>query len=473
MLISLEIPTQLSETFYASTFPVNLQVFSERIFERKSRVRGLILSMLHILQQGRRDTTNSEGISVILITSNEIQDEQVEWLKRASNIDTIVIYRPKPDEVLESLHYSNNKDVLLSTLPLSYSQIKKISSKTGYVLYDTQSNYIEREGVGNKEAKSFFIPYTSSVFSRVIGNKQIYSVPNLDFLVEAINERKNWIISETQDDPAEIIVLSSVTRELRTELNKITSTLPPDTITQREVIYNLGLCCMYRKFDLIKELLIHSSFSIRDDLYRHRFCSTFSPDLLVNDSAFLLRCAVAGGSSAIINILLHETSPIKKLSDSFQKGIDPSTMNNIALRDAILGNKEDIIQLIASDPRVMCSKVYYKAKKYRLDELIFAEVDPNNKNFSKELNVDSLEIYNMKLFQKFFQMDEDEVRVKVEELDLLDKVRDTHLHRVLLLTLRESYNSSDKSIKDKSKKLADLLCLASNMRERTLKKFWA
>jgi hypothetical protein len=433
-------PTQLTDV----GFPVNLEIF--RLKPSKSRVRGLLLSMLYILRQEPR-----EGRRVILITSNELQDAHIDWLKRASNTYAIFICRPSPDELLEAPHYnSSNTDVLLSTLPLSYSYIQNIFAETAYVVTTGTEPNLE------PVAKSFFIPYTASVFSQVIGNKQIYSVATSDFIEESVSRQRDWTLSE-------VLVLSGITRDLRTELTTLTETLPPDALMQRQIIYNLGLGCLHRKFELIKAMLIHPNFEIRDDMYRHRFCSSLAPNLVMNDSAFLLRCGVAGGSSAIVNILLHETGPGSQL--------DPSAMDNLGLRDAILGNKSDIIQLIASDPRLVCASVYYEPRKYRLDELPL-DILLSGEDFSGELNPDSLEIYTMNVFQEFFKLGESELKLQVKELGLFHKVRDSHLHRVLLLALRQAYNASDIREKEQSKKLADLLCLASSMRERRLKELW-
>lgn len=466
MLLSLELSPAEFETCSAATvLPADLLPF--RLHQVRSKVRGLLLAMLYILTKER-----DYGDTAILLTSPELTEQHVDWLKRASKFSSILAYRPLPEATLEELHYSTGKRVLLSTIYLSEDNIKRIQAVKAYTITQNSSK-VGKPSKGSTMGKCIAIPYVPEVFVEIISDEGIHTYPTPDMVSNAVSKRRALLLSNTTlsgvADPSELSVLSFISNELRVQLDAITddATHPQAVSSQSEIVYNLGVYCLYRKILMVREMLCHQSFSVRDDMYSHPLSSTLErPGIQLNDSAFILCCAVAGGSTAIIELLLHETAP--------GCTIDPAAMDNLALRAAITRGEDFSVQILGSDPRVVCSPAYYIPRKYRLDEVLLS---PTLKNLSKKeiasiLDERALAVYNLSTFRKFYRQKEATLKALALDSQILDLVRDTHLHRALLFTFQVLQELEDPEALVNSKTVAEVLCLASCMRERMLKYTW-
>lgn len=73
-------------------------------------------------------------------------------------------------------------------------------------------------------------------------------------------------------------------------------------------------------------------FHTKDHLFRHRLTS-FYLNIVLNDSAYIMRSAVATSIPTIVKFIMNDNR------------IDKTAMDNIAMQDALIANKKDIINL--------------------------------------------------------------------------------------------------------------------------------
>lgn len=217
------------------------------------------------------------------------------------------------------------------------------------------------------------------------------------------------------------------------------------------LIVSLGEACISRDYDRIRECLSDERFTIDDSVYVYSMASRDKNDLIMNASAFLMRCGVASGSANIAHLLTLETSP-----DAY---LDPGAMRNLALQDALLTGDRDLVYALASDARVSCPEKYRPGKLYSLHEFSDAElvryISEGWEIFAGDSTPLALQIMQSTEFRAAL--------LKPEIFDLEDlPVRRTLLHIALLMCFRRT----------KKREFAQALCLASSQRERNLKAQW-
>ena len=226
-----------------------------------------------------------------------------------------------------------------------------------------------------------------------------------------------------------------------------------------DIIQLLASACSSADVVSITEYLLRDDFKINDNIYRHSFPGN---DLLMNDSAYILRSAVSGGAPSVVRLLLLETSP--------GAVIDPAAMNNIALQDAILSGKGSIlsgssamVHVLGNDMRVVCSAKYFNSKLWNLHDFYDADWESYVANGADALNNDStplaIEVLRSDRFRQLMSLTIDELLPMVES----DVVRPTRLHIALLVCFRET----------REKHFAQALSLASSLRERQTKDRWS
>ena len=371
MLHSLEIPPEdLSSQCVLHTsdsFPANLQLYP-KANTVLTPVRGMLISILNILRLHRPTK---------YILTGEFTKEHIKWLTDVSDMKVELIKPPKPDEDLNDYE----GDLFIGTVPLTDTQINGINITTIYTISNTEGATLpqrSRKGGSVKSTKlatCYYIPYYSEVFQRVKDEDGTYTAPDSNTITNLINSRNqlqrscDYSIRGRSEDVAALQVLDELYDNYRIKLDEISiskskslSTREQD-VTQYSLIVDLGMACLYKDFDAIKRYLTHDKFAINDLLYRHQFCSQYNGDILLNDSAYLMRCAVASRSLAIVNLLFHETGP--------GSIIDPGAMNNIAIRDAIMNGRNDMVQLLASSPAYAdIPKIYNGTVKYQLDNAL-------------------------------------------------------------------------------------------------------
>ena len=227
---------------------------------------------------------------------------------------------------------------------------------------------------------------------------------------------------------------------------------------QSDVIQSLAAACSSADVASITECLLRDDFKINDNIYRHTFPGN---DLLMNDSACILRSAVSGGAPSVVRLLLLETAP--------GAVIDPAAMNNIALQDAILSGKGSIlsgssamVHVLGNDVRVVCSAKYSSSKLWNLHDFYDADWDNYIVNGADILSSDStplaIEVLRSDRFRQLMSLTLEELLPMVER----DVVRLTRLHVALLVCFRET----------KEKHFAQALSLASGLKERQMKDRW-
>lgn len=214
----------------------------------------------------------------------------------------------------------------------------------------------------------------------------------------------------------------------------------------------LGEACISRDYAAIKKHLTSDTFAVDDSKYVYTLPSRDKNGLLMNASAYLMRCAVASGSPGIVRLLALESAPLAV--------IDPSAMRNLALQDALLTGDTELIYAITDDARVICSQKYYRLPKlYSLHEFSVEELERYKQNGSEEFDGDStplaLEVMQSREFEEALF---DLVVAPQEGLP----VRRSYLHVALLTCFRET----------EKVEFAQALCLASSLRERELKALW-
>jgi len=213
----------------------------------------------------------------------------------------------------------------------------------------------------------------------------------------------------------------------------------------------LAVACWNLDYKEVRRCLISDQLIIDDTKYQYEVNTHYFSDLIHNDSALIMRAVVGSGSLMLVRIMLNEDR------------INPGAMNNLALRDAILSGKKDIAQLLGSDKRVSAPRVYYTKSLWRLDQVIASKEVLNifDEKLKNALTDNSKEIVEDEVFKEYYALSVDEVIKSIG--DDINLVRNTHLHRCLLLTYRN----------DKAKRyIFDGLCLFSNMKERQWKYDW-
>lgn len=204
----------------------------------------------------------------------------------------------------------------------------------------------------------------------------------------------------------DVIELSqSLSRTCKTGKNE---TIADSVHGSRHLIQKLALALTNQDLPRIAKWLSSPNFSIDDSQYRWKMVSFTNANRLHNDSGLLIRAAVASGNPSIVKLIMLEPN------------IKIGTMDSIALQDAIISKKTDIIALLASDPRMKAPKVYitkkevwspayfssakqdiYKFTKYYTDlekeilnDSVFKEKWKRTKNFPEALTLTVLETKN-------------------------------------------------------------------------------
>jgi len=197
---------------------------------------------------------------------------------------------------------------------------------------------------------------------------------------------------------------------------------------------------LHRNFALIKEYLISDEFVIDNNVYRWKVNCFFYRERLHNDSGLLMRAAVGSGCYGIVKILLLEES------------IDPEAMDNIALQDAILSNKKDIIALLASSKMINCPKVYnINPTPWSAYEVYRSGVDLFKSSILHKYDATSRQLVTDPIFIEYYKNG-------IEK----ENVRNTPFHQALLATYQDTKNES----------YLKMLCESTTMKERQSRPLW-
>jgi len=131
--------------------------------------------------------------------------------------------------------------------------------------------------------------------------------------------------------------------------------------------------------------------------------------------------------------------------------IDPTAMINLALQDALLLERKDLILEIAGDWRVICPRKYKPPSK----EIHLYEHPSKN----SLLTPSAAAVVGNQRFRQLLEKSIEELSRDIPDNDL---VRKTKLHMALLLMYRET----------KDQNFAEELCWASSLKERSKKSEW-
>jgi len=217
-------------------------------------------------------------------------------------------------------------------------------------------------------------------------------------------------------------------------------------------IQALGEACISRDYSSVRRHLSSDTFTVDDSAYVYTLASKSKNGLLMNASAYLMRCAVASGSPGIVRLLTLESA--------LGAVIDPAAMRNLALQDAVLTGDTELIYAVTDDPRVVCSAKYCREKRlYSLHEFSLEELEQY-----KQDGWDSFADDSTPLALQVLQSEEFRAAL-FDPATLLQKdlpVRRSYLHIALLTCFRAT----------KRVEFAQALCLASSLRERNLKGQW-
>lgn len=337
---------------------------------------------------------------------------------------------------LQTLRRYSGKEVLLVS-QFSEKQIKWLKKHSGAVIRSDlpdASIVISTVGVpAGSKARTIYCPYEASEDYVGVRRARIYFVPYSpgDLMMRSRVDGKD------EYPPLELPKRLHSDEELET--NILSGLTPPMKLepTQKQLINLLTKSIMERDIGAVENYLASPAFSIVDD----------------SDSVSLMRAAVASRSVGITKLILLESSP--------NACVNPGVMDNIALQDSILTGNKQVQTLIASNiyikkpPRVYSVTVPREADNINWDGLKKGRLPSN-------ITPETKRLIESEAFQRYFWMGKEQVKSRTQSEGIDDLVRDSHIHRVLLLCYRET----------KDEVFAQALCLVSSLRERQLKDKW-
>ena len=208
-------------------------------------------------------------------------------------------------------------------------------------------------------------------------------------------------------------------------------------------VLRLANALLTRNFVQIHDLLCSNEFLLDNSKYQWLAKNAFFfRDRLHNDSGLLMRAAVGSGSYGVVKLVLLEES------------IDPSAMDNIALQDAIISKKQDIIQLLAAAKTIRCPKFYNTAPTpWSVYEIFRQGLDILNSKYYKLYDSSSKQLVRDTVFIDHYRLN---------NLKNQYNLKHTQFHRALLATYQDTQHNI----------YYVMLCESSSMRQRQDRQNW-